>query len=176
MSIKFQNLLKIVFIFIVLISAFGSASAQKELLRRKEALLIAEQTPEGQAFYELNGGKYVNCIEKSVMKPCETNWVTCIDDAWVVKLQYGEVCGFKHDERMDLMIVVDAKDGRIISKYPEAMYFTTPQHCQNSNDCLSVSEGDNEQCLNFVYGQLIENHQSTANCQCVSNKCELSQK
>lgn len=147
--------------------------APAKLIRRKEAMLIAERLPVAAAFYALNEGRYVNCIEKSVTKSCDSDWVTCIDDAWVVKFSLGEWCKVEHDERLAVTVVVDATDGSVISRYPEVEYFNDPYFCRDTPDCLcSSTEKGVSRCLNFVHGQIDgEVSDYCRPCVCVDQAC-----
>lgn len=158
-------------IFLIL---FGVNTVQADTrLNQKEARLIVEQSPEVQALYDLNDGKFVNCLEISVLRPCESDWVTCIDDAWVVRFHFGETCDIKHDGRLDLLMVVDAKDGHVISKFPEAPYYQDSYYCINDTDCLEPAAMNKPFCHNFIYSQINEGYlDSSANCQCQNNQCK----
>lgn len=154
------------FIFLTAFAAQG-ADGQRPLTR-KEALVLAEQTAEAKALYGLNDGRYVNCIEKSVVRPCETDWVTCIDEAWVVKFTLGKVCGIEHDGRLDLVLLVDAREARVISRYPESEYYLQAGFCQMDDDCMMLSGG---KCVNFIYGQLDKNNRIKGQCRCREGMC-----
>ena len=149
---------------------------QKETLMKKDAVLVAEKTKEAEAFYNLQGGHFRNCIEKEVLRPCDSDWVTCIDHAWVVRFQLGKTCGIEHDGRLSLTFLIDAVTGQIISKFPEADYFQKETHCLIDADCLCVGSTDKAEtasCLNFVYGQLsLSPSQGCGECRCQNNICQ----
>ncbi len=167
---KMRRLFKIHIFSCLFLLVISSSWAEEKLLSRQDALAIAEGTPEAEAFYGLQDGYLMNCIEKSVVKPCDSKWVTCIEDAWVVKFTLGEVCGIKHDERLSLTFVVDSKTGKIISRFPELPYFKIPNYCHDTYDCLSAPKG--EMCLNFIYGQLDkEVYVPSKQCLCQENVC-----
>ncbi|MCB1177253.1 MAG: hypothetical protein KDK36_06715 [Leptospiraceae bacterium] len=145
-------------------------------MNRKEAMMIVETTEEVKALYELNDGVFINCIEKSVVRPCDTEWVTCIDDAWVVEFKLGKACGIEHDGRLKITMVVNAKTGEIISRFPEAEYFKDKNYCLESYDCISIpnnKEGLDSKCVNFVYGQIEANGNLISEaCRCSENICQ----
>lgn len=156
-------------VFFTFLAAFAAQGADgRRPLTRKEALVFAEQTAEAKALYALNDGHYVNCIEKSVLRPCETDWVTCIDEAWVVKFTLGKACGLEHDGRLDLVLLVDAQEARIISRYPESEYYLQAGFCQMDDDCMMLSGG---KCVNFIYGQLDKDGRIQGHCGCREGMC-----
>ena len=160
-------------ILLLLVMGFASVSyAQEKPMLRKRALIIAEQNPAVRALYELNGGVYQNCIEKIVLKPCETDYVTCVEDAWLVEFLLGSVCGIEHDGRLGVRVLLNSKTGKTISTFPEEEYFFNKNYCQDDFDCLCfVDESqENRQCLNFIYSQ-ISNHKSTIDGICQKNTC-----
>jgi hypothetical protein len=167
-----------------LIFSLGMASADQEaasperLLSRKEVRLLAEKTEEARALYQLNNGRYFKCIEVSVEEPCESDWVTCIEDAYVVKFRLGEPCGLKHDGRVGLTFLIDRRTAQIISKYPEADYFNNARHCLNNDDCVLRHDQENGigECLNFIHGQehrqAVEQIQyDSLDCRCLDMLC-----
>ena len=128
-------------------------------ISRKQALLIAEQLDVVKALYDLDGGTLVNCLEKSVVRSCESQWVTCIDDAWVVEFVVGKQCPIVHDGRLNVTVVVNGQSGEIISQYPEVDYFKDNIFCRDKVDCMrmdvknSQRQSGTQQCFNFVYAQ-----------------------
>ena len=117
------------------------ADEQKRLLSKEEVLELALLVPETQAFYALLeplGG----CAAHSVELPCDSNWVTCIDDAWVVKFFVKQECNITHDGRLSVTLLIDAKSGKIkinangktssaFEKNPATNFagFDTPSNC-----------------------------------------------
>lgn len=151
--------------------------SQEDLMTKEEALLIAEGTEEVQGLYGLRhpqaGLLKKDCIEKKVLKTCETDWVTCIEDAWLVEFNVVESCVGGHDGRLTVKVLVDAKTKAIISRFPEAPYFRSAQYCLEDYDCFSVSDKKQQiSCSNFIFAQvsgkdiLAEN-----NCACQDSKC-----
>ena len=149
-------------ILILLCSSYVWAEEAEDVklkLSRKEALMIAEKLEVVQALYGLRGGDLVNCIEKSVVKPCDSEWVTCVEDAWVVKFTVGSQCPIKHDGRLNIVVLIDGNTGEVRSQYPEADYFKDKSFCRDKADCIQVNAKDSndqpldKQCYNFVYAQ-----------------------
>ncbi len=126
-------------------------------LSRKQALVVAEQLEVVKALYDLRNGSLANCIEVSVVKPCDSEWVTCVDNAWVVKFEVGSLCAIQHDGRLNVTVLVDGNTGEVLSQYPEVDYFKSKEFCRDTTDCIQVntrSAGqDQNQCYNFVYAQ-----------------------
>lgn len=149
-------------------------SAQTQLLTRKEALIIAESSREVELFYKLNNGRLKNCIHKEVIKPCESDWVTCIEDAWVVQFTVGDICPVVHDGRLGITFLIDAITGRIVSRFPEVEYFETAGYCLEDFDCLDGPANGSEGaiCQNFIFGQLKSDRGDAGlSCICQNNKC-----
>jgi hypothetical protein len=151
-----------------------SFAQQKKVMTRKKALLVAETTNETKMLYALKEGRFINCIEKSVIRPCDTDWVTCVKNAWVVEFVFGEICGIDHDGRMSLRFLIDEISSNIVSRFPEVQYFEDAKYCLEDFDCVEVEQGDDMNCQNFIYGQLEENFNVvTEKCLCSSNKCHI---
>lgn len=150
---------------------------QPSLLTRKQASIVAESTDEVKQLYDLRGGRFVNCIEKKVERPCESDWVTCVDDAWVVRFVVGNQCLIEHDGRLSVTILVDAKTKEIISRFPEVEYFLEDKYCHENYDCLYIDAENSlgSMCLNFIHGYL-ENKaaKKSEQCWCQNNKCSLT--
>lgn len=164
-----------IWLSILVITIASTVQAQERLLSRKEALIVAESTEEVELFYTMHDGRLKNCIEKEVIKPCESDWVTCVEDAWVVQFTVGAVCPIDHDGRLGITILVDAITGRVISRFPEADYFRARSYCMESYDCLAVQGGDEIMtCENFIFGQ-IDAKASTASttCACLNSECRV---
>lgn len=128
---KFLIQLILVGIFLGLMGRSELAVAEISLLSRKEALIVAEGTKEAESLYKLYNGRLKNCIDKEVVKPCESDWVTCIDNAWVVQFTLSDICQIEHDGRLGLTILIDAVTGKVISRYPEAEYFKSEDYCMD---------------------------------------------
>lgn len=158
-------------LMIILYSTAGYADLvdKAEHLTRKQAMVIAESMPEAKGLYGLAGGKFVNCIEKEVIRPCDTDWVTCVDDAWVVRFSVGSTCPVEHDGRLDLYIVLNDKTGDVISKFPEAEYYEDSAYCLEDYDCL-CTQGD--ECQNFIHAQAnFDGAKRCSACECRNNIC-----
>ncbi len=172
---KYQYLI-IILVFVGLaVCGLSDSDAQPQLLTRKEALLIAESSLEAELFYKLNDGRLQNCVNKEVIKPCESDWVTCVEDAWVVQFTVGDICPIIHDGRLGITFLIDAITGRIISRFPEAEYLAEPGYCLEDYDCVSVVEGETEaeSCQNFIFGQLsLPVEGAGISCKCVQNACQ----
>lgn len=123
------------------------SSQPAPLMSRAEALSISAATPEVRALEALFAADDT-CIQRDVLRPCDTDWVTCVDDAWVVVYDVAAACLRRDDDRMALRFLVDSRSGAIRSRYPEIDYFRDPEFCQTSEDCLPG--GAPEECLNFV--------------------------
>lgn len=164
-------LVSFIFIFLICVS---QSEAEPSMLTRKDALIRAEITEEVRELYSLYNGRLVNCIEKSVLKSCDSDWVTCIDDAWVVQFIVGEQCPVVHDGRLSVTFVIDAVTGKIISRFPEKEYFQDPHYCLDNHDCLWISPENGQKCQNFIYGQISQTEVSLDDlCVCLKNQCIL---
>ncbi len=153
-------------LFWVAVIWLGLVSDRNKPISQKQALTIAEKTEAVKSFYALQEGGYVQCMTKQVVRPCDTDWVTCIDEAWVVKYEINPRC-IDHDGRLSVTLLIDAVSREIKSVFPEAEYFQDPQYCLASYDCLS---GKNDS-LNFIYGQIkrLKGRKGI----CKNNRCEL---
>lgn len=139
---------------------------------RDSILAVALETAEARALYGLREGAYESCIVPGVTRPCDSDWVTCIDDAWVVRFEWAEACGVGHDGRLNLVLLMDAAEGRIISRYPEAPYFQRRDYCQIDQDCEGVAlDQGGKGCYNFVHAGLEEARDSGTLCGCRDNRC-----
>jgi len=139
-------------------------------------LRIAENTPEAKGLYALHEGLFDSCVEKQVLRPCDTDWVTCVEDAWMVHLLAGEECGVKHDGRIGVNILIDEITGEIRSRFPEADYFASEVFCRDDFDCLMIPKDTvNGECMNFIFGQL-KNDKSLSGmvCKCLESVCTLN--
>ncbi|MBZ0098553.1 MAG: hypothetical protein K8F30_05690 [Taibaiella sp.] len=153
----------------------GYAQSSAKTLTRKEALTIAESTAEAEKFYTMYEGRLKNCIEKEVVKPCESDWVSCIENAWVVQFTIGDICKIEQDGRLGLTILVDALTGQILSRFPEVAYFNEESYCLDDSDCICGREGEGPRlCYNFVAAQVLGVADfQCRQCGCVQNQCVL---
>ncbi len=159
-----------------LVASSAQSEEVKKLLTMRQALTIAEMTPEVEGLYSLGGGFLFNCIEKEVLRPCETDWVSCVDNAWVARFTVGSRCPVKHDGRLNIYIVIDDRSGNIISRFPEAQYFKDPAYCLENYECLFINNPQSREsaCYNFIYGQISGNVQPNSACICQNNRCEMA--
>jgi hypothetical protein len=145
-----------------------------------QALAIAQKTPEVIALYALNNSALAQCLENKVVRPCDSEgWVTCIDNAWVVKYQLNDSCPVKSDGRLSATFLIEGASGKILSKYPEIEYFNDPQFCRDNPDCLCGASDDpastNGTCLNFIHKPFSKDGISyCGKCVCRNSRCEAS--
>ncbi|MDP2652527.1 MAG: hypothetical protein Q8Q08_00675 [Candidatus Omnitrophota bacterium] len=153
----------------------NARAGEPTALTRETARETAEATAEAHALYGLRGGSLKQCIEVKVLRPCETDWVTCIDHAWVVQFAVGEACGILHDGRLGLHLLINEADGRIISRYPEVEYFQGPEYCMADHDCVLVEgAAGSGSCKNFIHGPLADGSAvPSSRCLCRQNICGL---
>jgi len=142
-----------------------------------KALALAKEIPVVKAFYNLNQGALKECIESQVVRPCDSDWVTCIDDAWVVKFFLSESCSITKNEQLGVTLLIDEKTGKIISRYPEIEYFENPRFCREDYDCFcnQRDKASLNDCKNFIY-TLAANMSLTQcpKCICREAKCVLA--
>lgn len=147
------------------ILAFLSAGMARAGITPEEAAKITGKLEETKLFYRLIGQD--DCVNVSVQRPCDSEWVTCIDDAWVVRYFLKEECPAAH-EQLSLVFLVGAQDGRIISRYPEKPYFEDRRFCLEDFDCFDVPEAG---CLNFLYARLEQGGDAQPGCVCRLQNC-----
>ncbi|MCA9394079.1 MAG: hypothetical protein KC900_07735 [Candidatus Omnitrophica bacterium] len=179
MKARWHNLISYILAMALVIAAVPVAAQTAETrLTRKEALVVAESTEEAELLYTMYDGRLKNCIEKEVVKPCESDWVTCIENAWVVQFTVGEICGIEQDGRLGLTILIDALTGRVLSKFPEADYFRGTRYCMDDSDCIcGRPTNQGRQCFNFISAQVegVSDFQCRA-CRCVQSECTVGTK
>lgn len=149
-----------------------SKENQGALMSRQEALDVAQRSDAVDAFTQLllKAGQ-VDCMEKEVLRSCDTDWVSCVEDVWVVQFKTKPTCFPGHDERLGVVLLVDARDGHIRSVFPEADYFKSPEYCHDYYDCFI---GKEQGCTNFVFNQLWGgNQKELSDCQCKANQCVM---
>lgn len=165
-----ENKKTIITVFIslwVLIVAYGLWVDQHKPISSKEAVRIVRALPVVQSFFNAADAYDLSeCVVEKVMRPCDTQWVTCIEEAWVVEFSIDTQC-ILHDGRLAVTVVVDALDRRVVSRFPEQDYFVKPEYCLEDYDCLC----DKEKSLNFIFGQL-QNFDLERACECRKNRCE----
>ena len=152
----------------------GCARGAEQTLSPTEALKIARQTDEVKALYDVQQKKWAQCIEEKVQKPCDSDWVTCIDHAWVVKFSISQHCHVNSDGRLGVTLLIDGRSGKVISHFPEVEYFRDEKYCHDDFDCLCHPNASQHQieCKNFIYAPLTwpatEIHRQA---QCQKNVC-----
>lgn len=178
MKARWHNIAVLILSAGLVLSGTGTACAQSAVkkLTRKEALVIAESTEEAALLYTMYDGRLENCIEKEVVRPCESDWVSCIENAWVIQFTVGDICGIEQDGRLGLTILIDALTGRVLSKFPEADYFRHKRYCMDDSDCICgrvTAEG--RKCYNFISAQVegVAEFQCRV-CHCVENECKIA--
>lgn len=143
-------------------------------LSAESAMTAAQKTGEAKAFLAMDNGRFNACLSRRVVRPCDSEWVTCIDDAWVVEFAAEKACNVVHDGRLSLRILI-GKEGNIISRFPEKEYFADPQYCMESYDCLSVIDEIGADCRNFIYGQMDAGiKKGEGSCECRHQKCAFT--
>ncbi len=169
----FVQIALLIGMLVFLISKSGlisSKSSDLPSMPKEEALQIAQNSDEVLAFSAMDGGRFAACLNSRVVKPCDSGWVTCIDDAWVVEFSAGAACGTGYNGSLTLRLLID-KNGKIISRFPEKEYFLDSGYCLEDYDCMSVVSGEEEACLNFIYGQLGQGAKTERACRCLNQKC-----
>lgn len=140
------------FLFVVITGC--SRPAPVQLLSQEEILSIAESVPEVKAFRELDE-RVTPCIERIVKPSCESDYVTCRDNAWVVQYQISSDCAIVSDGRLSVNLLIDGVTGEVVSRFPEIEYFQDRMFCREDYDCLrSVPQHGAVHCLNFIYEPL----------------------
>lgn len=159
------------------VSGSAWADGKAPLISKEQALTIVEQTPEAKAIESIYDNALATCLDKRVDRPCDTKWVTCIDNAWVVQFFVTDRCRVKTDGRLGLNIVVNDQSGQIISRYPEVDYFNDPHFCREQYECLPVAIQDSSSvaCLNFVHAPFILKGDAImpTDCTCQKNRCVI---
>ena len=168
----------VLFLAGVIIYIKSSVVQMAELgISKEQVLEIAQETPEVKALFSLNPLLFSRCIEKKVKPACESDWVTCIEDAWIVQFVVGNQCSIEHDGRLNITFLIDQHSGTIISKFPEADYFQSNIFCLEDYDCIYLTQGKESvgQCQNFVFGQLngkaAFKELKNEKCECVNRIC-----
>lgn len=168
----------VLFLSFMVVSCSSKNEEEKEVTLFKEGkkveneklyLAIVEELSPTFEFYMLNKGEFTNCVEYKVNRPCDTDWVQCVEDAVAVEILAGDKCGIKHDGRLSLKYLVDKKDLTIKSFFPEEDYFRYPLNCLEDYDCLE----SNGQCLNFIHAQIQGDPLEHEECLCQSGVCQF---
>ncbi len=162
--------------FILMLTAvfilFKPAESSAKLLTEEQALKIGRRTPEVKALYRLDRGRRASCINSQVDEPCESEWVSCIEEAWVVKFIFDQKC-FGHDGRLGVTLLIDAKTGKVISRFPEKEYFKEDLFCRDDFDCMRIPrEGGSVTCKNFIHAPLLgQAYPNDGRCRCGEGVC-----
>ncbi len=163
---KYRSLLLIVSVVLIL---SGCGKKEPQMFPPEKALQIALQTKEAQALLNYRNGALAGCLEKKVVKSCDSEWVTCRDNAWVVQFLLTLQCLVNGDGRLGMNFVIDGMSGDIISHYPEVEYFTDDRFCRDDGDCV----GSNKECLNFAAAPFAHLDMDPAPCRCQEAQCIL---
>lgn len=162
------------FIFLIVLSLICSLAESASEISKEQALALAKETEVALAFYNLKEGALKHCIKTEVLRPCDSNWVTCIEEAWVVKFRVSEECIKPENEQLGVTLLIDSKDGKTISKYPEIDYFKNQQFCRDNLDCrLNGKDVQSAtDCKNFIYA-LVEDPSASQSpeCLCFNSQC-----
>jgi len=159
-------------LFLALILSGCEKKAQK-IFSPEKALQIAAQTQEAQALINYRNRALSECLEKKVVRSCESEWVTCRDNAWVVQYVLTSQCPVKSDGRLGMNFVIDGFDGKVISHYPEREYFANDKFCYDNGDCISGTVGENKECLNFIAAPFAHFTPASSTCLCQAGQCIL---
>lgn len=163
-------------IFIILFLITSTDFKREGGLSAEEAKEIALSTEAYQSFetyihwlLKEKGVDKEDCIESRVVRPCDSEWVGCVDEAWVFEADFLKSC-VNHDERLHLFVVVDSESGEIISNYPEPGYYRSRHYCVEDYECSCIS-GLEGSCANFIaYStKLIKDNLEEGQCQ--ENRC-----
>ncbi len=162
-------------ILILLIAAFGCAKPQPKMMSAEDAEEKALRVSEVRALYALNNGALASCIDVKTEKSCDSGWVTCREDAWVVKFIAGDRCSVRQDGRLGVVLLIDGKTGEIISRFPEIEYFQDEDFCRDDFDCLCSAVPDRIQCRNFIQAQAKAGPAAPVfqKGRCVKNQCGM---
>ncbi len=157
----------------------GFSWAHFKKITQQEALAMANKTQEVQAFYAMGPAPWQDCIEYKVTRSCDSPWVACLDDAWVIEYGVKESCqSIFGNQEMKLLLVLNAKTGRFISKFPEFPYIQDERFCLEDKACRCTDVLNNREgpagkgCINFFQGAFLANNASECGrCQCIAQRC-----
>lgn len=160
---------------IALMAAAATAQPNTDMISAAEALALGRKVPEAEALYAVQGGRWASCIESKAVRSCESDWVTCVEDGWVVSFFFGDRCALKHDGRLSVTVLINGKTKQMISRFPEKEYFADPSFCRDAHDCLPVEHSPEQTpvCQNFIFSQLSGVADEGA-CRCAENACEIN--
>ena len=164
----------IVLLSVLLILFLGCNQKGLRPLSADKVLRIAANTAEVKALVTYHQAALASCLKVTIVRSCDSQWVTCRDNAWVVQYILSAQCPVKSDGRLGMNFVIDETSGKIISHYPEIEYFDDDSFCRDDDDCIGgVVDGQN-QCVNFVAAPFA-NFQTVSPCQCQQGHCILKQ-
>lgn len=167
-------MMRVGFVFFIVLSvlAWGCYKSEADNSSAQKALRIAADTAEVKALMAYRQAALASCLQVTIARSCDSEWVTCRDDAWVVQYLLSTQCPVKSDGRLGMNFVIDENSGQIISHYPELEYFNDVSFCRDDVDCIGgVVDGQN-QCVNFVAAPFAH-FQITVPCQCQQGQCIL---
>lgn len=164
---KSYQLLSVILLFALMMAGCGKKAPV--MFPAQKALQIAAQTPEAKAIITYRNAALAACLEKKVVRSCDSEWVTCRDNAWVVQYLLTAQCPVKSDGRLGMNFVIDGLSGEIISHYPEVEYFADERFCRDDADCL----GGKTECLNFIAAPFAHVEETTSPCRCQGGQCIL---
>lgn len=161
-----------VFLIVFLISVLGCHKSAAENSSAQRALRIAANTAEVKALMAYRQAALASCLKITIARSCDSEWVTCRDNAWVVQYLLSAQCPVESDGRLGMNFVIDEESGQIISCYPEIEYFNDVSFCRDDADCIGgVGDGENK-CVNFVAAPFAH-FQIAVPCQCQQGQCIL---
>ncbi len=161
-----------VFFIVFLISVLGCNKSSADNSSAQKALRIAADTAEVKALLSYRQGVLASCVLIKIARSCDSQWVTCRDNAWVVQYLLSPQCSVKGDGRLGMNFVIDEISGQIISHYPEIEYFEDASFCRDDADCVGGKAENQSECLNFIAAPFA-NFQTISPCQCQQGHCIL---
>ncbi len=164
----------LIFLCFVMLIISGCGKKTPDIISEQKALRIAAKTPEVAALLSYQNAALVSCMNIKVMRSCDSQWVTCRDNAWVVQYALSVQCPVVSDGRLGMNFVIDGLTGKIISRYPEKDYFQNPIFCRDQGDCVGGIKNNKQECLNFIAAPFAH-FQASASCLCQKGQCILKE-
>lgn len=165
-----RRYINVIFVFLILILGYEKKAWSDN--STDKALRIAADTAEVKALLSYRQGVLASCLKVTIARSCDSEWVTCRDNAWVVQYLLSLQCPVQGDGRLGMNIVIDDVSGQIISHYPEIEYFEDVSFCRDDADCVGGKADNQNKCLNFVAAPFA-NFQTVSPCQCQRGHCIL---
>lgn len=163
---KFSSIIGLL-CFLAVLGGCANSSDKASLAR---AMKSVKNSSEFHTLSVLLGQKKEECLELVHEKACDSDWVSCVEDAWVIHLKVKPSCVGYYEERLRVMMLVDF-DGKIISRYPGEDYLRDPLFCWNTDECLGPPSAP-EACRNFIHAPFVWAAQALEpGCQCLKNRC-----